>query len=68
MQKEKQQSFWNNFKGVFSYNPATLSGALDVILSKDKDGNFKSSEFHLRIGKFKIFIPRDKKIDIYIND
>ena len=29
----KKKSLWENFKDVFDYNPSTLSGVLDIIVS-----------------------------------
>ncbi|OLY84164.1 Nuclear elongation and deformation protein 1 [Smittium mucronatum] len=49
-------------------NPATLSGAVDIIVVKDKDGNFSCSPFHVRFGKFQLLRPSDKTVEITVND
>jgi phosphatidate phosphatase LPIN len=51
-----------------SINPATLSGAIDVIVVEDKDGNLACSPFHIRYGKLSIstFMPQDKKVEFRV--
>ncbi|VDO48192.1 unnamed protein product [Haemonchus placei] len=48
-------------------NPATLSGAIDVIVVEQPDGEFKSTPFHVRFGKYGVFSHSDKYVDIQIN-
>eukprot|EP00042_Codosiga_hollandica_P046274 m.484743 g.484743 ORF g.484743 m.484743 type:complete len:78 (-) comp57204_c0_seq1:42-275(-) len=38
-------------------NPATLSGAIDVLVVKQADGSFRSSPFHVRFGKINLLRP-----------
>ena len=49
-------------------NPATLTGAIDVIVVEDLNGNFACSPFHVRFGKFKVFKTQDKTVLIHVND
>ena len=35
-------------------NPATLSGAIDIVIVKQPDGSFQCSPFHVRFGKFQV--------------
>lgn len=51
-----------------SLNPATLSGAIDILVIEQPDGSLQCSPWHVRFGKFQIIKPLDKKIDVYIND
>ncbi|KAI5960678.1 ned1 [Candida pseudojiufengensis] len=51
-----------------SLNPATLSGAIDVIVIEHPDGTLHTSPWHVRFGKFQIIKPSQKKIDLYVND
>lgn len=51
-----------------SLNPATLSGAIDIIVIEQPDGLFHCSPWHVRFGKFQIIKPLQKKIDLYVND
>ncbi|KAF6064976.1 LNS2 (Lipin/Ned1/Smp2) family protein [Candida albicans] len=51
-----------------SLNPATLSGAIDVIVIEHPDGTLHTSPWHIRFGKFQIIKPSQKKIDLYVND
>jgi phosphatidate phosphatase LPIN len=41
-------------------NPATLSGAIDVVVVEDENGNLSCSPFHVRFGKFwlRVFLLR----------
>lgn len=41
-------------------NPATLSGAIDVIVIQQPDGTFLASPFHVRFGKMGILRAREK--------
>lgn len=51
-----------------SLNPATLSGAIDIIVIEQPDGMLHTSPWHVRFGKFQIIKPLQKKIDLYVND
>lgn len=51
-----------------SLNPATLSGAIDILVIEQPDGTLQCSPWHVRFGKFQIIKPLDKKIDVYVND
>ncbi|EXJ88100.1 hypothetical protein A1O1_05028 [Capronia coronata CBS 617.96] len=50
-----------------SINPATLSGAIDVIVVEQEDGSLACSPFHVRFGKFSLLRPSDKKVDFRVN-
>ena len=54
-------SQWN------SLNPATLSGAIDVIVVEHPDGTLHTSPWHVRFGVLQIAKPSQKKIDLYVN-
>lgn len=49
-------------------NPATLSGAVDIIVVEQTDGTLKCSPFHVRFGKLKLLMPSEKIVDITVND
>lgn len=51
-----------------SLNPATLSGAIDIIVIEQPDGLLHTSPWHVRFGKFQIIKPSQKKIDLYVNE
>lgn len=61
------KSLWNRFTNILDYNPATLSGVLDAIVVEGKNGVKNASAFHLRAGKFKVFRPEEKEVELYIN-
>ncbi|KAI1064684.1 hypothetical protein LB507_000146 [Fusarium sp. FIESC RH6] len=50
-----------------SINPATLSGAIDVIVVEHEDGSLVCSPFHVRFGKFSLLRPSDKKVEFKVN-
>lgn len=55
-------------KGYNSINPATLSGAIDVIVVEQEDGSLACSPFHVRFGKFQLLRPSEKKVVFRVND
>ncbi|OAD01282.1 hypothetical protein MUCCIDRAFT_127946, partial [Mucor lusitanicus CBS 277.49] len=48
-------------------NPATLSGAIDIIVVEQEDGDLASSPFHVRFGKLSVLLPQEKKVEISVN-
>jgi len=50
-----------------SINPATLSGAIDVIVVEHEDGTLACSPFHVRFGKFSLLRPHEKKVEFSVN-
>lgn len=50
-----------------SINPATLSGAIDVIVVEHADGSLSCSPFHVRFGKFSLLRPYEKKVEFVVN-
>src|SRR5271156_3984434 len=51
-----------------SINPATLSGAIDVIVVEQEDGSLACSPFHVRFGKFSLLRPSEKKVEFKVNN
>ncbi|KAF2090909.1 LNS2-domain-containing protein [Saccharata proteae CBS 121410] len=51
-----------------SINPATLSGAIDVIVVEHEDGSLACSPFHVRFGKFSLLRPSEKKVQFTVNN
>lgn len=52
------------YKGI---NQATLSGCIDVVVVRQKDGSYQCSPFHVRFGKLGVLRSKEKVIDIEIN-
>lgn len=50
-----------------SINPATLSGAIDIIVVESDSGELSCSPFHVRFGKFQLLRPSQKKVNFIIN-
>ncbi|TPX46585.1 phosphatidate phosphatase [Synchytrium endobioticum] len=48
-------------------NPATLSGAIDVVVVRQKNGDLACSPFHVRFGKLKLLTPREKVVEVSVN-
>ncbi|KAF9942331.1 hypothetical protein BGZ67_002053 [Mortierella alpina] len=48
-------------------NPATLSGAIDVVVVEQADGELSCSPFHVRFGKLSILRPQEKVVEVTIN-
>ncbi|KAH9513690.1 Nuclear elongation and deformation protein 1 [Bulinus truncatus] len=60
--------FFQNVKGFYNgINPATLTGAIDVVIVRQPDGTFHSSPFHVRFGKLGVLRSREKVVDIEVN-
>jgi phosphatidate phosphatase LPIN len=49
-------------------NPATLSGAIDIVCVRRADGSYASSPFHVRFGKLQLLRPHEKVVEIRVND
>ena len=49
-------------------NHSVFSGAMDVIAIKDKNGEIRSTSFHVRFGSFKVLKSKTKLIQIYTNN
>ncbi|CAI2163136.1 14769_t:CDS:10 [Funneliformis geosporum] len=48
-------------------NPSTLSGAIDVIVVEQPNGELACSPFHVRFGKLLVLRPQEKKVEITVN-
>ena len=44
-----------------------LSGAMDILVIEEPEGEFRSSSFHVRFGSLKVLQSNEQDIDIYIN-
>ncbi|VDK88027.1 unnamed protein product [Dibothriocephalus latus] len=68
MQRRTLGRFLSGIKGVYNeLNPATLTGALDVVIVEDSNGTFNCGPFHVRFGKMGAINPADKSVELYIN-
>lgn len=43
-------------------NPATLSGAVDVVVVEQEDGSMQSSPFHVRFGKLTLLRAQERQV------
>nr|CAH8858141.1 unnamed protein product [Trichobilharzia regenti] len=48
-------------------NVANLTGAVDVIVVKNKNGEYRSTPFYVRFGKMGVLYPQGQLVDITIN-
>ena len=44
-----------------------LSGAMDILVIEEPEGEYRSSSFHVRFGSLKVLHSKEQDIDIYIN-
>lgn len=57
-----------NFREFYNdINSATLTGAIDVVVVRQKDDSLLCSPFHVRFGKLGVLRAREKVVDIEIN-
>lgn len=55
----------SNISQVYSeINPATLTGAIDVIIVEQEDGSYVCSPFHVRFGKIGVLRSREKIVSL----
>ena len=47
-------------------NPATLSGAIDVIVVEQENGSLACTPFHVRFGKFQLLRPHEKVVRYHL--
>ena len=52
---------------MFDLNQSVLSGAIDIIVVRQKDGSLNSTSFHVRFGSLKIVKSKEKVVNIEIN-
>lgn len=58
----------SNVKDLYNeINPATLTGAIDVIVIQQPDGTYKCSPFHVRFGKIGVLRFKEKFVDVEVN-
>jgi len=65
---ELVQSVVDGVSYALFLNPATLSGAIDVIMVKHPDGTIHSTPFHVRFGKLQLLRSKEKIVSIEVND
>jgi len=53
---------------MFDFNQATLSGCVDIVVVRQRDGTLKSTPFHVRFGKLKVLKSKDKYVRIQVNN
>ena len=56
-------SFFSTVSKLYSeINPATLSGAIDIVVVEQPNGDLACSPFHVRFGKLSILRPQEKVV------
>ena len=57
---------FSNVRGFYNeINPATLTGAIDVIVVRQKDGTYTTSPWHVRFGKMSVIRTREKVVRVF---
>jgi phosphatidate phosphatase LPIN len=60
---ERLGSLFNSVSSFYNdINPATLSGAVDIVVVEQEDGDLTCSPFHVRFGKLSLLMPQEKKV------
>ncbi|KAF9971254.1 hypothetical protein BGZ73_005830 [Actinomortierella ambigua] len=61
-------TFFSTVSKIYNeINPATLSGAIDVVVVEQPDGELACSPFHVRFGKLNLLRPQDKIVEMTVN-
>ncbi|KAL1512641.1 hypothetical protein ABEB36_002202 [Hypothenemus hampei] len=59
---------FSNFKEFYNdINGATLTGAIDVVVVEQPNGEYSCSPFHVRFGKLGVLRSKEKVVDMEIN-
>lgn len=53
------------YKGI---NQATLSGCIDVVVVRQRDGTYQCSPFHVRFGKLGVLRSKEKVVSSNMTD
>lgn len=57
---------FNNLNKFYTeINPATLTGAIDVVVVEQEDGSLHCSPFHVRFGKLGVLRSREKVVRMH---
>lgn len=51
------------YKGI---NQATLSGCIDVVVVRQRDGTYQCSPFHVRFGKLGVLRSKEKVVSFFL--
>ncbi len=60
--------FFTAVSSALEFNSATLSGAIDVIVTEDENGGRHCTPFYVRFGKLQLLKSRGIPVDIVLND
>uniref|UniRef100_A0A3B3URD3 Lipin N-terminal domain-containing protein n=1 Tax=Poecilia latipinna TaxID=48699 RepID=A0A3B3URD3_9TELE len=52
------------YKGI---NQATLSGCIDVVVVRQRDGTYQCSPFHVRFGKLGVLRSKEKVVSNFLS-
>ena len=58
---------YSKVSDALTFNAATLSGAIDIIVVHHSDDTFTSTPFHVRFGKLQLLKSREKLVTIQVN-
>lgn len=74
------EKFFDSVQSALNINPSTFSGAIDIVVVQQSNGefsddspltntgSFKSTPFHVRFGKFQVLNAGEKTVTLAIND
>ena len=58
---------YSKVSDALTFNAATLSGAIDIIVIRHSDGTFTSTPVHVRFGKLQLLKSREKLVTVRVN-
>ena len=64
---DKLYNTYSKVQDALTFNAATLSGAIDIIVVQHDDGLLTSTPFHVRFGKLQLLKSREKLVTIAVN-
>ena len=64
---DKLYNTYSKVQDALTFNAATLSGAIDIVVVQHDDGLLTSTPFHVRFGKLQLLKSREKLVTIKVN-
>lgn len=55
---------FSSVRGYIGINPATLTGAIDVVVIHQEDGSYLTSPWHVRFGKMGVIRAKQKVVSV----
>jgi phosphatidate phosphatase PAH1 len=56
------EKFFDGVQSAIKINPATFSGAVDIVVVEQEDGSYRSTPWHVRFGKLQLLSSAEAKV------